>query len=67
MHFIEIPQWKLDIMKKIDDKGKDKPQNIVDAEKVKAMKRLDKWVSYFSSKTKPEELEAIASSVGSVS
>ena len=60
MYFIEIPKWKLDIMKKIDDKGKDKPQNIVDAEKVKAMKRLDKWVSYFSSKTKPEELEAIA-------
>ena len=44
MYFIEIPKWKLDIMKKIDDKGKDKPQNIVDAEKVKAMKRLDKWV-----------------------
>lgn len=60
MHFIEIPKWKLDITKKIDDNSLNKSQKVIDAEKIKAMKRLDKWVSYFSSKTKPDELEAIA-------
>lgn len=61
MNFIEIPKWKLDIVKNIKKSGKGKKTEfLIDKEKIKAMKRLDKWVSYFSSKTKPEELEAIA-------
>lgn len=53
MHFIELPKWKLSIM------GDD---NKPDTQKIKELKRLEKWVSYFSRKTSPEELEAIAMS-----
>ena len=53
IHVIELPKWKLQIMG--DDQ---KP----DREKIKELRRLEKWVSYFSKRTKGEELEAIAMS-----
>ena len=42
MNFIEIPKWKLDIVKNIKKSGKGKKTEfLIDKENIKDMKRLD--------------------------